>query len=215
MTNYMSLKDHVYNYISKKINDGTLRPDDKISEQQISDALNISRTPIREALIQLASEGLLENTPRRGFRVKCLDFKKAQELYEIIGLLDSRIAYLAVDLISEDNIKNMQFLATTMDAAIEQGLSTKYYELQLQFHDIYTNLYDNQEMILLLNQLKNQFLRKYYVFDNPNNELEILRDTNLQHHEIIRLFKEKKKGELERYIRDVHWSKNIAMFDSL
>lgn len=215
MTNYMSLKDHVYNYISKKINDGTLRPDDKISEQQISDALNISRTPIREALIQLASEGLLENTPRRGFRVKCLDFKKAQELYEIIGLLDSRIAYLAVDLISEDNIKNMQFLATTMDAAIEQGLSTKYYELQLQFHDIYTNLYDNQEMILLLNQLKNQFLRKYYVFDNPNNELEILRDTNLQHHEIIRLFKEKNKDELERYIRDVHWSKNIAMFDSL
>ena len=215
MTNYLSLKDHVYNYISKKINDGSLKPDDKISELQISEAMNISRTPIREALIQLASEGLLENTPRRGFRVKCIDLKKAQELYEIIGLLDSRIACLTVDSISEENIRNMEFLADTMDAAIEQGLSAKYYELQIQFHDIYTNLYDNQEMILLLNQLKNQFLRKYYVFDTPKNELEILKATNLQHHEIIRLFKEKKKDELEKYIRDIHWSKDIAMFDSL
>ena len=64
MTHYMSLKDHVYKYISDKISDGSLKPDDKINEQQISESLNISRTPIREALIQLASDGLLESTPR-------------------------------------------------------------------------------------------------------------------------------------------------------
>ncbi|MEL7648632.1 MAG: GntR family transcriptional regulator [Sedimentibacter sp.] len=215
MIQYMSLKDCVYNYISEKINDGSLKPDDKINEQHISDALNVSRTPIREALIQLASDGYLENTPRRGFRVKFLDIKKARELYEIIGILDGRIAYETVELISDENIKQMQFLAESMDSAISQGLSSKYYELQLMFHDTYINLYSNETMISTLNQMKNQFLRKYYKFDDPEKELEILKQTNLEHFEIIRLFREKKKDELERYIRDVHWAADTAMFDSL
>jgi len=215
MTKYLSLKDHVYNYISEKINDGSLKPDDKINEQQISDALNISRTPIREALIQLASDGLLENTPRRGFRVKVLDVKKAQELYEIIGLLDGRLAYNAADIIKEEDIRKMQFLAESMDSAIDQGLREKYYELQVQYHNIYVNLNENEEMISLLNQLKNSFLRKYYVFEDPDNEIQVLRDTNQQHYEIIRLFKEKNKEELERFIREVHWALDKANFDSL
>lgn len=215
LANYMSLKDHVYNYISGRINDGSLKPDDKINEQQISDALNISRTPIREALIQLASDGFLEYTPRRGFRVKFLDIKRAQELYEIIGILDGRIAYSTIDLIKENDLKNMESLADLMDAAIEQGMNAKYYELQIQFHNTYINLYDNVELISLLNRLKDNFLRKYYIFDDKDNEMQILKETNLQHYEIIRLFKEKSKEELERYIRDVHWNKESAMFDSL
>jgi len=212
---YMSLKDHVYNYISEKINDGSLKPDDKINEHQISDALGISRTPIREALIQLASDGFLENTPRRGFRVKFLDVKKAQELYEIIGMLDGKLAFNVADLITEKDIEHMKSLADAMDVAIDQGEGTKYYELQVQFHDVYLNLNDNETMISLLSQLKNSFLRKYYIFENPNNEIEVLRETNLQHHEIIKLFQKRDKEALERYIKDVHWDKDKAMFDSL
>lgn len=215
MANYLTLKDHVYNYISQKINDGELKPEDKINEQQISDALAISRTPIREALIQLASDGYLDNNPRRGFRVKSIDIKKSQEIYEIIGLLDGRIAHNVVDIIQDEDIKKMQFLADSMNSAIEQGLRNSYYKLQVMFHDAYIKLYDNEEMILLLNQLKNNFIRKYYVFDNPEYEMKILKDTNVQHYEIIRLFKEKEKEELENYIRNVHWSSDNAIFDSL
>jgi DNA-binding GntR family transcriptional regulator len=201
--------------LSEKINDGSLKPEDKINEQQISDALEISRTPIREALIQLAAEGYLESIPRKGFRVRNLDYNKAKELYEIIGLLDGRIAYLTIDIISEEDIRNMEFLADSMTAAIEQDLSNRYYELQVDFHNTYINLCKNQEMINLLNQLKRSFLRKYYVFGHSQEEIEILKETNQEHYEIIRLFKEKKKEELERYIRDVHWSKEKAIYDSL
>ena len=56
MEHYLSLKDHVYRYISDCINSGTLNPGDKINEAQVSETLNISRTPIREALVQLASK---------------------------------------------------------------------------------------------------------------------------------------------------------------
>ena len=215
MSQYLTLKDHVYNYLSKKINDGSLKSNDKINEQQISDALDISRTPIREALIQLASEGYLESIPRKGFRVRNLDYIRAKELYEIIGLIDGRIACLAVDVINEEHIRNMEFLADSMLAAIKQGLMHKYYELQIEFHDIYVNLCSNKEMINLLNQIKRNFFRKYYVFGQNSDEIAILQETNLQHYEIIRLFKEKKKEELEQYIRDVHWAKDQAIYDSL
>ena len=195
MTNYLSLKDHVYNYISEMINGGKLKPEDKINELQISDALKISRTPIREALIELASDGYLEKTPRRGFRVKSVDIKKAQKLYEIIGLLDGRIAYKVADIIQDEHIKKMNFLADSMNSAINQGLRNDYYELQLMFHNIYTDLYNNEEMILLLNQIKNSFMRKYYIFDDSEYEMQVLKEANNQHFEIIRLFKEKKKEE--------------------
>lgn len=215
MTQYLSLKDYVYNYISGKINDGSLKPEDKINEQQIADALSISRTPIREALIQLASDGYLENMPRRGFRVKLLDVNKAKELYEIIGMLDGRIAFITADIITDEQLRNMRFLADSMQSAIEQGLNTKYYELQVEFHNIYTNLCKNKEMVLLLNQLKKNFIRKYYVFEKEYDETSVLKETNRQHYEIIKLFEEKNKEELEKFIRDIHWSDETAIFDSL
>lgn len=215
MERYLSLKDHVYKYISERINDGTLKAGDKISEPQVSEELNISRTPVREALMQLASDGYLDNLPRKGFRVKFLDVNKAKQLYEIIGTLDGRAASMCTDILSEEDLSKMQFLAESMDAAIKAGLSNKYYELQVEFHNIYLELCPNTEITALLGKLKNNFIRKYYLFENPENEFDILKDTNQQHYEIIRLFREKRADDLERYIRDCHWDSSKAKFDSL
>ena len=84
---YQSLKDHVYEYISNEIKNKKLNPNEKINEQAICNELNVSRTPVREALIQLSADGLLDITPRRGFRVKALSLKDAQDLY---GQIDQR-----------------------------------------------------------------------------------------------------------------------------
>ena len=86
MTNeFRSLKDHVYDYIADLIDGGTLGDDHKISEQQICDALGVSRTPVREALIQLAADGYLENVPRKGFYVKRVTEDSAREIVEVIA----------------------------------------------------------------------------------------------------------------------------------
>lgn len=215
MDRYLSLKDHVYNYISERINTGTIKPDDKINESQVSEELHISRTPVREALIQLASDGYLDNLPRKGFRVKYLNVKKAKDLYEVIGTLDGRAAVMCIHLLEDSDLAKMEFLIKSMDVAIESGLSNKYYELQMEFHNVYLDLCPNKEITDLLNKLKNNFIRKYYVFENPDNEFAILRETNEQHYEMLRLFQEENAEELERFIRDVHWDSSKAQFDSL
>ena len=70
-----------------------------IRDRQICDALGVSRTPVREALIQLAADGYLENVPRKGFYVKRVTEDSAREIVEIIGPLDGRAALLALSLI--------------------------------------------------------------------------------------------------------------------
>ena len=77
---FRSLKDHVYDYIADLIDGRTLGDDHKVSEQQICDALGVSRTPVREALIQLAADGYLENVPRKGFYVKRVTEDSAREI---------------------------------------------------------------------------------------------------------------------------------------
>lgn len=216
MNKYLSLKDHVYNYISKKINEGSLTANEKINEQLICEELQISRTPVREALIQLATEGYLENLPRRGFRVRLIDENKAVELYMIIGALESLAASLAIEFITTEEINNMKKLVIDMDEAITSGLYTNYYKLQTMFHKTFINICNNEELIRLLNQLKKSFIRQTYI-DNKETEdfFEILKNTNDEHKKIIELFEKKDKKSLESYLKDVHWSIENAKFDSI
>lgn len=64
---FLSLKDHVYNFIAEQIRLGKLNSNEKVNEQDICQQLNISRTPVREALIQLAADGFLDSAPDEAF----------------------------------------------------------------------------------------------------------------------------------------------------
>ena len=208
-----TLKDYVYEYISKGIQEGTLKPNDKLNEQEISDRLGISRTPIREALIQLAADGLLESIPHRGFRVKPLSLKEVTELYIIIGNLDSLAANLALYNLSEDDINQMESLKEEMDEAIKKEEYDRYYKLQIEFHDVYINKCNNKELIRILNQFRMRFIRQSYSNIDKEELLKVLLETNEQHGAIIDLIKARDSKKLENYIKEVHWNTKYAFSD--
>lgn len=211
----MSLKDHVYNYISEKINEGSLTPKEKINEQLICEELQISRTPVREALIQLATEGYLENIPRKGFRVRPIDENKAMEFYMIIGVLEGLAASHAVEFITSEELNHMKQLAIDMDKAISKEFYDSYYKLQTEFHNTFINMCNNEELIRLLNQLKRSFIRQTYITQETEDLFEVLKKTNQEHKEIIKLFELKDKEKLQIFLSDVHWNTKNAKFDSI
>lgn len=212
MTQYRSLKDHVYEYIAGLIDGGTLGEGDKISEQQVSDALNVSRTPVREALIQLASDGYLENVPRRGFHVKGVSEQSAREIVEIIGPLDGRAALLAVDRLTDEEISQLRFLHDSMKLALDNKLLKKYDDLQHEFHFCYIDKCGNEKLASCIRQLNRYFMKREYAHVSGSDKEVLLRQANDEHAEIVRLF-EKRDGEnLQRYIRDVHWNTENAKF---
>jgi len=213
MNTYMSLKDHVYNYIADQIADGTLMPEKKIDEKKICSELNISRTPVREALIQLSSEGILHNVPRKGFVVPSLSEKKAAELYSVIGALDGLAASLACPAMTAKHLQDMEFYASAMDVAIESSNYDMYHMQQILFHSTYIEECGNDILIETLGKLKMKFLKKSHIVNDSRSESAIqaiLCRTNREHREIIRLFSEKDADSLASYMQKVHWAPDLA-----
>lgn len=209
---YQSLKDHVYSYITELVNSGTLSEDRKINEQLISDTLGVSRTPVREALIQLSADGYIENVPRKGFFVKSVGEGKAREIVEVIGPLDGRAAKLACEAMSDEDVAQMRFTQGAMQLALENGLHDKYRELNREFHNFYIDKCGNQELIDLLDRYRRFFMKGEYAGADASELGRVQRLSNEEHKEIVRLFEERDGAGLQRYIRDVHWDVSNAPY---
>ncbi|MGF6952458.1 DNA-binding GntR family transcriptional regulator [Neobacillus sp. B4I6] len=205
MMEFLSLKDHVYNYIVEQINSGNLLTGKKVNENHICESLNVSRTPVREALIQLASEGLLDNVPRKGFVIKSLTKEEAKETYFIIGALDGLAASLAALLLTEKDMKEMEFYIQSIDLAINTENYRMYDKMQEAFHGVYLKVCPNKSLVDLLLQLEKKFLKNLGENDSPDRAKEMLSQLNNEHREILELFKKKDTAELERFMKEVHW----------
>lgn len=206
------LKEHVYEYIAARIESGELSAGDRVSEQTICDAMGVSRTPVREALIQLASDGYLDNQPRRGFRVRGFDRQNAIEVFQIMGPLDGQAAYLACPLLTEEDLAQLRFHVGSMDLAIESGLITKYDDIQREFHNAYTRRCGNARLITLIEQMEHYFIKRDYGAVEQTTAQELLRKANAEHRRILELFEAKDAEGVRSYVRDTHWNIENAPF---
>lgn len=206
MTEYLSLKDHVYNYIVEQINNRKLISNSKVNENAICESLKVSRTPVREALIQLSSEGLLENVPRKGFVIKELSKEEAKETYFIIGALDGLAASLALPFLTGKDLKEMEFYIQSIDLAINTGNFQMYHKMQELFHGVYLSICPNKSLVNLLLKSQKKFL-KTYDYAGQQEEMKIkLLETNNEHKKMLELFKIGDSAGLESFIKDVHWN---------
>ena len=215
MEKIMTLKDHVYEYIADQIRLGDLKPEEKINENEICEKLGISRTPVREALIQLAAEGVLDNNARRGFVVKKIDVTTVMELYEIIGILEGLAAKKSCPLMTEKDYRDMQFYIDTIDLAIQSGNFEMYHAQQFRLHRMFTEKCGSASLLECIDRYKRKLLKQTYVDDPEGKTKEILYKTNEEHRVILQLFREHKADELLNYLHDVHWREDVAEFDKI
>ena len=205
------LKDHVYEYLSDKITEGKLKPNEKIDIDSICEDLKVSRTPVREALVQLSNDRYLEAMPRRGFAVREVTKKEIEEIYAIMGCLEGFAASLAVSNISEDNLNEMDRLVEKMDDSLTNKKYRDYHKLQLKFHDVFVQASGNTELNRLIFLLKNRFMKQAYSMVGAAGVFhDVLLTANEQHKQIVSLFRKKNPYEIEKYLRDTHWSIEFA-----
>ncbi|ALC80275.1 MULTISPECIES: GntR family transcriptional regulator [Bacillus] len=201
---YQSLKDHVYDYIATEIQNGTLLPNHKINEVELSKKLEVSRTPVREALIQLASENYLEYLPRRGFIVKELDTKKKLDVFKVVSVLDALAATLSLEQITENDIKEMEEYTNKIDIAISEKNYSDYQKYQKEFHNVYLKKCNNSTLTDILASLQNSFVRQVYSSDDEGKLFSVSKQMNEDHREIIMHFKKQDGNQLEHLIKK-HW----------
>lgn len=213
MERFKTLKDHVYDYIAEQIRDGTLQPGQRVNENVICENLNISRTPVREALIQLAAEGILENRARKGFVIRSMTEADIREVYQVIGILEGYAAKLVCGSLSQQDLADMEFYIEAMDLAIKSGNFEMYYKQQETFHQLYIDKCGNRTLIDTIARAKSKLLKRNYTDDDEGKTKSVFYDTNMEHWEILDLFR---KGDAEgvfRYLSETHWRPVYAAYD--
>jgi len=117
-----SLVDEAYNGIRRRILDNQWSPGFQAMEQEVALQLGMSRTPVREALIRLSKEGLVEVIPRRGMRVLPVSPTDMREIYEILTALESMAAeLLAARKPSDAELKPLITATNAMEKALAKG----------------------------------------------------------------------------------------------
>ena len=151
-----TLTDQVYSAVRDRILAGDIAPGQFAREQELSTAMNVSRTPLREALTRLASEGLLERLPHRGFRVPKQSYRQLVELYPIVSALEVLAGTLAFPEMEGVAIDQLQEANEQMREALEEKDVATEVELNNRFHHLISELSGNDRLCELLDDLRGQ-----------------------------------------------------------
>jgi DNA-binding GntR family transcriptional regulator len=116
----MNFKQRAYDFIREQIFDGTMLAGARVSDYTVAKAVGVSRTPVREAMTQLATEGFLEQVPKHGYFVKTLTRKELAELFDIRLLLEGYAVEKATDAITPKRLTDLNRLCDEMNGIIEE-----------------------------------------------------------------------------------------------
>ena len=159
MNEYLPLRDVVFNTLRQAILRGELKPGERLMEIQLANKLGVSRTPIREALRKLELEGLVHMVPRKGAEVADITEKSLRDVLEVRKALEVLSVQLACEKITEEEIEKLRRAAVRFKETLQDQDVTKIAEADVEFHDIIYMATDNQKLILLLNNLREQMYR--------------------------------------------------------
>jgi len=109
------LRDLIFEYLRQEILDGNLKPDDRLIERDIAVKLNVSRTPIREALRKLESEGFVEHVPRKGVVVRGFNIGEIEEIYDIRKELECLVVRKAISHITDHDIQILEVILAGLE----------------------------------------------------------------------------------------------------
>ncbi|MBQ3122650.1 MAG: GntR family transcriptional regulator [Firmicutes bacterium] len=199
-----SLAEQVYDHVVRMIQTGELKEGDKVGEVFLVERIGISRTPIREALIQLASDNILENVPRKGFYVKGINNDALNKVYELVYLLDSYAIELAMDNIGDKEIAEMEECIEKMDLAIGLKVYEVYEQWQKRFHEVYREVTGNDEINDTIEYLLKKIISSTYLLGEEDQLFEVSAQYNREHQNILNAIKNRNVEEAKMLLKN-HW----------
>ena len=201
-----TLSQSIYEHLKESILSKELEPNQRINEQEIADSFEVSRTPIREAVVRLAAEGFVDIVSHREALVKEVSYKELKEVFQVIGVLDRLAAHLIVDKIDSHELTKLEKLTSKMERHFIMREVEKFLDLNYSIHerlwDYLTdkNMFLQKELRFCVNKLKMCYYPLNRAFEDP----KILRKSMTSHKEIMEAIKEKNTAKLETIIFD-HW----------
>jgi DNA-binding GntR family transcriptional regulator len=195
------LRESIADSIRDSIITGKLKPGERLLEVNIAKTLGVSRTPTREAFLQLDSEGFLEILPRKGAVVSTLSAKDTKDLYSVRSVLEGLAVRLSIINITDNEIKDLVLLNAKLDSAAN-GKSNHLkmsIEINHKFHDIINRCSNNEKLCQMIDLLRKQTMRCNQIYLSVGQHLKQSVD---EHKEIIAALKSKDANLAEKVMRE-------------
>lgn len=135
-TDDRSLRIRVFNAIENAILDGEYKDGDSLNELRLSKELGVSRTPVREALMQLELEGLVKNVPNKGAVVIGVTEQDIHDIYEIRIRIEGLAARLCAENITEDELHALEQIVDLQEFYLLKNDTEQIWKLDSDFHKI-------------------------------------------------------------------------------
>ncbi|MFK0166166.1 GntR family transcriptional regulator [Rhizobium sp. NPDC090279] len=159
----VSLHDAVVNRLRDMIIEGELPPGSRIHETQIGQRLGVSRTPLREAIKFLASEGLVELVPSRGAVVRQFSAKDIKDMLLVLRTLEVLAGRLACERATDAQIAGIRSLHDQMLGHYRERKRMEYYKLNQSIHSAIVTLSDNEPLAYTHAMLQGRLKRVRFV----------------------------------------------------
>lgn len=182
-------KDKAFNQLQRWIIDGTLEPGEQIYDSEISKALGISRTPIREALQLLAVQGFIEMLPGKETRVTRIKKEDVLKIYPPLASLHALAAEEAAKVITAEQIETLKEMTNEYERLIDHQEQFKAMESDEKFHNFIVELTDNPYITDFSSILQLHIRRFKIVF--LKRDLILVKESLKEHRAMIQAFEDR------------------------
>ncbi len=195
----LSIRERAYIYLKNLILEGEYQPGDRLIERELADKLKISRTPIREALFRLESQGFVKTVPRKGVIVSNISEQEVIEVFTILSSLEVLAAKLAAQRMDEETRKEFDRQIAELEKLEQQDED----DFELEHIEMNLLLYKAAKSPKLFEILSG--LTDYIQMSaNMGYETEGRKRESLKEHIQIMKSLRNKEAELAEYMTKIH-----------
>lgn len=177
---FQTREEFVTDKLREAILRGYLKPGQKLDQNEVAELLNVSRSPVRDALRTLATEGLVEVFPHRGAVVAELSPEELEEIYFIRGVLEGLAARLAAPKMDSERIAALQSVLVKLSATTDLD---RWLELNLRFHNLIYQAANRPRLLSIIENLRNTsapYIRQYI------DSSEHMEEAKISHQRILK-----------------------------
>lgn len=129
------IRERVYQYLKNEILKGEFKTGERLVERELAEKLQISRTPIREALLRLESQGFVTTVPRKGVIVSQISYEQVLEVFSILSALEVLAVQLAAERLDQETVRELDSMIMEIDRLLEKAGDEDISQFHIRIND--------------------------------------------------------------------------------
>lgn len=197
-----TMGDSVYYSLRKNIMHLNLKPGESINIKEISEQLEVSRSPVRDSIIKLEKEGLITSIPKKGTIISKIDLKRVSEERFLRQCLEEKVTLLFLDCYSDSHINKLQDNIKKQKESIENNDIGAFLEYDDQFHEIFFKVTNKMLCLETLRNMSGHYRRVRFM---TLWDVKVVEYVINQHEQLLKFIIDRNIVELKKLI-EIHLS---------